>query len=183
MELAVLLPIAAFIALAAGLAVVLRGTGRIVARTREVEQFRSAVADLARRVDASLEGAIDAIDAVRRRQVAPDSIAEIVAAATDAVQRYANEARALPGPGKTRRIRSDIVGDLERAERALAMVEHGATVLTTARRGPGELEGQTSIKRGYLNLLHAREAFGRHALEAKSLESGEGVAPTNAGIS
>jgi hypothetical protein len=30
MELAVLLPIAAFIALAAGLAVVLRGTGRIV---------------------------------------------------------------------------------------------------------------------------------------------------------
>ena len=31
-----LLPIAAFIALAAGLAVVLRGTGRIVERTREV---------------------------------------------------------------------------------------------------------------------------------------------------
>ena len=34
-QIAILLPIAAFIALAAGLAVVLRGTGRIVARTRE----------------------------------------------------------------------------------------------------------------------------------------------------
>ena len=39
MESPILLPIAAFIALAAGLAVVLRRTGRMVARTRELEQF------------------------------------------------------------------------------------------------------------------------------------------------
>ena len=43
------------------------------------------------------------------------------------------------------------------------MVEHGATILVTVRRGNRELEGQTSIKRGYLNLLHAREAIARHA--------------------
>ncbi|MFL5640773.1 MAG: hypothetical protein ACJ771_00350, partial [Chloroflexota bacterium] len=63
MEIAVLLPIAAFVALAAGLAVVLRGTGKIVARTREVEHFRGAVKDLAARVDASLGGAAGQIDA------------------------------------------------------------------------------------------------------------------------
>ena len=28
-----------------------------------------------------------------------------------------------------------------------------------------ELEAQTAIKRGYLNLLHAREAIARHAAE------------------
>ena len=69
MELAVLLPIAAFIALAAGLAVVLRGTGRIVKRTRELEQFRGAVRDLAARDDPSLGATAGQIEAVRARRV------------------------------------------------------------------------------------------------------------------
>jgi hypothetical protein len=169
MELAVLLPIAAFIALAAGLAVVLRGTGRIVARTRELEQFRSGVRDLAARVDASLEGAAGQIDAVRRRQVGPETIGDTIDAAADAIGRYADEANALRGPRKAQRIRSDLVAELERARRALEMVEHGTSIMILARRGPRELEAQTSIKRGYLNLIHAREAFAQHALEAQSM--------------
>ena len=171
MELAVLLPIAAFIALAAGLAVVLRGTGRIVARTREAEAFRSAVKDLAGRVDLSLEGAASQIDAVRRREVQPDAIGATIVAATDAIQRYTAEARALRCPRKAQKIRSDFVAELERAERALGMVEHGTTILGAARSGPRELEGQTSIKRGYLNLIHAREAIARRALEAQGLDA------------
>jgi hypothetical protein len=173
MELAVLLPIAAFIALAAGLAVVLRGTGRIVARTRELEQFRSTVRDLANRVDASLEGAASAIDAVRRRQAGPETIGDTIAAATDAVDQYVDEAKALRGPRKAQRIRSDLVAELERARRALEMVEHGTTIMVAVRRGPRELEAQTAIKRGYLNLIHAREAFARHAAGAHDLDPDE----------
>ncbi len=169
MELVLFLPIAAFIALAAGLAVVLRGTGRIVARTREVEQFRGAIKDLAARADASIGGAAGQIDAVRRRQVDPGLITDVVVAATDAVQRYAEEAKALQTPRQGQRIRSELVADLERAERALGMVEHGTTTMAVARRGPRELEAQTSIKRGYLNLIHAREAIARHALDAQQL--------------
>jgi hypothetical protein len=168
----VLLPIAAFIALAAGLAVVLRGTGRIVARTRELEQFKTRVKDLAARVDASLGGAAGQIDAVRRRQLDPDAINDTLAAATDAVARYTDEAKALHGPRQTNAIRSDLVGELERASRALGMVEHGAGILVSSR-GPRELEAQTSIKRGYLNLLHAREAIARHALAAADLQAEE----------
>ena len=41
------------------------------------------------------------------------------------------------------------------------MVEHGATIMVHVRRGSRELEAQTAIKRGYLNLLHAREAIAR----------------------
>ncbi len=176
MELAVLLPIAAFIALAAGLAVVLRGTGRIVKRTRELEHFRGSVRDLAARVDASLGAAAGQIDAVRRRQIGPDTIVDTIVAATDAVDRYADEAKALRGPRKAQTIRQDLVGELERARRALEMVEHGASMMLTAGRGPRELEAQTSIKRGYLNLIHAREAFARHALEAQDLETDETAA-------
>jgi len=172
-NLVVLLPIAGFIALAAGLAFVLRGTGRIVARARELEHFKSAVRDLAARVDASLGGAAGQIDAVRRRQVGPETITDTVAAATDAVERYADEARNLRGPKSARHIQGELVAELERAERALGMVEHGASILAAARRGSRELEAQTSIKRGYLNLLHAREAIARHALEAQDLEADE----------
>jgi len=166
----VILPIAAFVALAAGLAIVLRGTGRIVARTRELEQFKQGVRDLAARVDASLGGAAGQIDAVRRRQAGPETIGDTLVAATDAVERYSEEARSLRGPQAARPIRANLVAELERAERALGMVEHGASIMAAARRGSRELEAQTSIKRGYLNLLHAREAIARHALEAQDLE-------------
>jgi hypothetical protein len=42
--------------------------------------------------------------------------------------------------------------------------------MVNVRRGPRELEAQTSIKRGYLNLIHAREAFAEHALLAQGFE-------------
>jgi hypothetical protein len=178
-ELLILLPIAGFIALAAGLVVVFRGTGRIVARTRELEHFKTGVKDLATRVDASLGGAAGQIDAVRRRTMGPETIGDTIVAATDAVERYADEARSLRGPKTARHIREDLVAELERAGRALGMVEHGASILAAARRGSRELEAQTSIKRGYLNLLHAREAIARHALEAQDLEADD--APQKAG--
>ncbi len=170
MELVVLLPIAAFIALAAGLAVVLRGTGRIVARTREAEQFRAAVGELATRVDASIGSAAEQIDQVRRRQLDPGTIVATIGAATDAIGRYRDEAKAIRAPRKAQRIRSALVAELERAQRALEMVDHGTTIMIGVRRGPRELEAQTSIKRGYLNLIHARDAFGAHVLEAQAFE-------------
>jgi hypothetical protein len=170
LELAVLLPILAFLALASGVAIVLRRAGRIVARTREIDGFRSAVRDLSTRIDQSLEGAAGRIDAVRRGQLAADTIGPTIQAATDAVTRYTVEARALKGPAIASEVREAIVEDLERAERALAMVDHGAGILAQVRRRGRELEAQTSIKRGYLNLIHAREAISRHAAVAEELE-------------
>ena len=169
-ELWILLSLVAFVALFMATFIVLRRAGRIVARTREVEGFQSAVRDLTARVDTSLEGATSRIDAVRRGQVPAETIAETITAASDAVARYAEEARVLTGPPGADEIRDDIVAELERAGRALAMVEHGAAILAQVRRRGRELEAQTSIKRGYLNLLHAREAIDRHALRAADLE-------------
>jgi hypothetical protein len=169
-ELTILLPVAAFIALALAVAVVLRRAGRIMARTREVEHFRSAVRDLAARIDRSLEGAAGRVDAVRRGQLAADAIGQTIEAATDAVTRYAEEARAIKGPPAAMPIRDAIVEELERAERALAMVDHGAKIMAQSRRRGREIEAQTSVKRGYLNLIHARDAIAAHALAAEALE-------------
>jgi hypothetical protein len=167
--LVILLPVMAFIALAAGLVVVFRGSGRIAARTRELQQFQAAVKDLAFRADTLLAAAAGQVDAVRHQQAGPEQISQTVSDATATLERYAEEARAWSGPRRAQAIRDDLVGELERAIRALGMVEHGVNMLASARRGARDLEAQTSIKRGYLNLIHAREAIARHAVRAQDL--------------
>ena len=51
-----------------------------------------------------------------------------------------------------------------RAARAASLIEHGLGTLEGTSRGR-DLEAQTSLKRGTLNLRHAHEAFGRIARE------------------
>jgi hypothetical protein len=168
-QLAELLAIAAAVALALAILIVIRRAARLVADTRDTQHFRRGVADLAARVDQSLGGVGGRIDAVRRHTAAAEDIAENIAAARDAVARYEVEARALRGPAGANDVRDAIVAELERAARALEMVDHGCAILGAAKVGSRELEAQTSIKRGYLNILHAREAIARHAIRSVAL--------------
>ncbi len=162
------IPIVAFVVLVVAFAFVLHRTGRIVGLTRDGERFRRSVEDLSGRIDTSLGGVIERIDAVRRKQVPPDSIGENLAAARDAVERYQAEAAKLHGPVPADDVRAALLGELERAGRSLEMVAHGCDLLATARSGYRELEAQTAVKRGYLNTLHAREAIARHAADLAS---------------
>ncbi|MER3418074.1 MAG: hypothetical protein C4343_02960 [Chloroflexota bacterium] len=161
-----LVPLAAFLILAAATAVFVRRFARALAETREAYLFRRRVADLAGRIDTSLAGAIEQVDAVRRHELGAGAIGATIEAARDAVQRYVREAEALDGPAAVAGYRRAIVEALERAARALDVVEHGCGILAAGSRGGRALEGDTSIKRGYLNLVHAREAIARHAAEA-----------------
>ena len=64
--------------------------------------------------------------------------------------------------------RNGIVAEVGRAGRAIEMIEHGCNLLLSMSGPAAELEAQTSIKRGYLNLIHAREAIVRLAAEANA---------------
>ncbi len=164
-----LLALVCFVALTLAFWIFVRRTGRLVAEIREVDTFRHATTDLGARIEASLEGVSSRIDAVRRHTVAADAIGDSLASASEAVERYTAEARALQPPPRTGEIRDQIVAELERAARALQLTEHGCSILASARAGSRELEAQTAVKRGYLNLLHAREAIARHAARAANL--------------
>jgi hypothetical protein len=169
MEWAIILPILAFLVLAGLFALFLRRAGRLIAATRDVERFRRQVADLAARAETSLSELCVRIDAVRRGQLAAPAVVEDIAASLDAVEKYADEGRALRPPPDGARIRDDIVAELERAKRAVEMIDHGISIQVSARVGSRELESQTAIKRGYLNVLHAREAITRRSADAASL--------------
>ena len=157
------LPLLAFLILLTLFIIVLRRAGRFVAATRDAERFRRQVGDLAQRVETSLAEICARIDALRRGQLGADQVADDVTTSIDAVGQYADEARGLRPPSDAIAIRIEIVAELERAARALEMVEHGRSIQASARSGGREIEAQTAIKRGYLNVLHAREAIAHQA--------------------
>ena len=172
METAQVVALVAFVVVASAVAVGARRTGSILHRTRVAEGFRGDVADLARRVEASLKDVSVLIDAVRRGDAEPDTLRPSLQAATDAVGQYAQEARDLGGPRAATQHRDGLVFELERAGRALALVGHGCDLNDTGRRGYRHQEVDTAIKRGYLNLVHAREAIVEHALAAVAIAEG-----------
>jgi hypothetical protein len=158
-----------FIVIAAALFITIRRTDRIVAGPREADGFRDAVADIANRTQVSLDVVAGRIDQVRRRTLDPGLIVEDVASTRAAVHGYAEEAAALQAPGGSESIRDALLGELGRAERALESVEHGSTLLAAAGHELAASEGQISIKRGYLNVLHVREAVQKQAAAAGEL--------------
>jgi hypothetical protein len=166
---AIVLPVIAFLALATAFAVILRRAGRLLAATRDVERFRRQVGDLGQRIETSLGEISHRVDALRRGQLDAAAISDDLTASLDAVGRYADEARALQPPIDAVRIRTGLISELERASRAIGMIEHGCSIQISARAGARGLEAQTAIKRGYLNVLHAREALHRQRHAAASL--------------
>jgi hypothetical protein len=169
------LPVLAFVILLTLFLLVLRRAGRFIAATRDVERFRRQVGDLASRAEISLAEICVRVDAVRRGSLGADELADDLTASIDAVGRYEEEARGFHPPTDGVGIREAIVAELERAARALEMVEHGRGIQAAARSGGREIEAQTAIKRGYLNVLHAREAIAHQAKAARDL-SGAGDA-------
>ncbi len=167
MDPALIVPLVVFLGMSALFVLVLRRTGRVIADTRDADQFRRLVDDLATRLDVSLGGVIERIDGVRRRQLEPDDIKDNLTAATDAVHRYLAETQALHSPAPAAELHAGLAAEIERADRALQMVEHGCSILRTSRGIGRDVEGETAVKRGYLNLLHAREAIRDYALEIR----------------
>lgn len=163
------IPLVLFALLGVAFVLILRRAARVVAETRELDGFRETAGDLAARIAASLTGAGERIDAVRRGLVGPETIADTIDAARDAMERYRAEAEALVVPSGYDQLRARIAEEVGRAERAFDMVDHGCATLSAASVGRARgAEGQTAIKRGYLNILHARESIVEIATNLRS---------------
>lgn len=169
----VILPILIFAALLALFVYLLRRLGVLVATSREHDVFRRSVADLATRIDATLGSISSQIDAVRRQQIEATMIAEPLDKALEALLRYEAEAHEIPTPPAATVAKSALIDEIDRADRALQMVEHGCAILASQSHHPRLGEAQTAIKRGYLNVLHAREAIARHALDIESTRTAD----------
>lgn len=162
-EVALLLSVALGVAIAAATWIVLSRTGIVAAESRDASAGRAAIAALAARADGTLGTIAARIDQVRRGQVEASELEEPLPLAQAEVTALAEDGRSLRLPSGLQPVRDDIVEELDRAWRALDMVEHGRSIMLAARLRGREIEAQTAIKRGYLNLLHAREAIATSA--------------------
>jgi hypothetical protein len=137
-----------------------------LAQARELERYVRETAAVAANVDATLGGLIARVDAVRRGQIAATEVETDLADGARALETDLGAATAIEPPSGLPKSAPNLAHDVERAMRALEMVSHGCRLASGAEGRRGELEAQTSIKRGYLNLLHAREALLEHASDA-----------------
>ena len=165
MPFTLVVPILLFVALFVVFAVLLRRIGILLAEQKETSAFRSSVKDLAGRIDATLAAIVSQIDAVRRQQVEADTISASLDTTMAALLAYEAEARALTGPPVIATPKAELIAELDRADRALEMVEYGCSIMMSADHGHRFSEAQTAIKRGYLNVLHSRDAIARHAAD------------------
>jgi len=124
---------------------------------REAQSQRTAV-QIAHNADSSVTELASLIDEVRRRKIDPEEARPTLRAAADTMRRFSLEVSSLGPDDSTPAYATSLVAEIDRTGRAIELIEHGAEMLAESaieRHG----EGETAIKRGYLNLLHAREAI------------------------
>jgi hypothetical protein len=149
-------------------AITLRRMSVLADRTRLLERFQTGVASIDARLATVVDPFVAHLDEIRRRSGDPESLAAGLPTTQDMLRAIAAEGRALKAPASLTSEVVALVVELDRAVRAADMVEHGIGALL-ARRAGRDLEAQTSLKRGALNLRHAREATNRIAREVAAV--------------
>jgi hypothetical protein len=165
MDPAVVLPLLLAALVALVLALFLRRASGVLRATRRVERFQEDAAALGAHLDALLEATITQVDAMRRGATDGAAIGGALASAAESLDQAMAQAAALEAPPALLPAREAIVADIAHAGRALDMVRHGCALAAGPRARSRSMEAQISVKRGYLNLLHAREALARHVAD------------------
>jgi len=160
----VLLPLIVFFALALPILFLLWRVFVVGGELRRDAAYGRAALDIARRVDVSLTELGELIDELRRRKANPEASIDSLRAAAEALRHYTREAEQVDRHTLLAVGSPTFASEIERAQRAVDLIEHGRTLMLDPKE-EGHAEGETAVKRGYLNLLHAREAVKIRARE------------------
>jgi hypothetical protein len=160
--------LALFVFLVVAFAYVLRRAAGVVAVTRGDETFRRAGAALAERAVAAITPGAERIEGVRRRSAAPAVLEDLLPQILEALDALRVETDALAPPPALVDFCARIAEEIDRAARSIESVQHGCVLLGDAAGRERQLEGETAVKRGYLNLVHAREALASLAAGLRS---------------
>jgi len=146
----------------------LRRLSVLMARTRDLERYQKLVRQLDRRLGEVADPFVIQLDEIRRRSGDPRTLGTALPAVQETLGAISAEGRAAKVPRGLSREAVAFTVELDRAVRAGELVGHGLDALL-ADRGGRDLEAHTSLKRGALNLRHAREAATRLAGEIAAL--------------
>jgi hypothetical protein len=131
---------------------------------RSAQSLRSA-SDVAHRSELRIGQLAADLDGLRRQGLEPEAAGGILASGTADLSSLTAEARAARDRTNQPAVAA-LVDDLERANRFLELIDHGRQLMIGGDAGGGE--GRTSVKRGYLNLLHVRDAIRQRGVEIRA---------------
>lgn len=123
---------------------------------RELQKYRSEVAERTTRIDAILAATAEAIDGLRRRDLEIDEAVEQLQAAEDELDTLADELREMLAPEELHGLHMEYEANLERALRGIVTAQRGCAITRLPHRPPEDEEPFIYWKRGHLNVLHAR---------------------------
>ncbi len=174
-----LLWFAVLVALGALFAMTYRRMSKLTTRTRDLEDFQEALESIDLRFGSVVAPLLRGLDEARRHAGDSSGLRELVTEAQAVIDELTGETAGLAAPEGLAPVVAALTGDLERAGRAVMLVEHGLAMLTNTSIGR-DLEAQTSLKRGALNLRHARDAFAERARKVADLRPADMVPGTPA---
>jgi hypothetical protein len=177
----IVLPLILLALLVFVLVMLARRAARALTVARAGTAFQQEVAGLSGRLMPVIEELVRRVDAVRRHQLPADEIRVTLATAHTTFESEREVIASWQLPTGFTVLVADVADDLDRLARAVEAIDFGTQLIVTGSSRQRELEAQTAIKRGYLNLLHARQSLQDHvATVASRAEATRGRAGSNA---
>ncbi len=129
---------------------------RFGGHSRELLEYRTAVAERTRTIDRTLTELGELVDALRRRATDIDAAVERLADAEEQLDREADDVREMEAPEPLHTLHLEYEANFERALRGIVTAERGCGLTRQRHRPIDDEEPLTYWKRGYANIVNAR---------------------------
>jgi hypothetical protein len=123
---------------------------------KELGRYRNDLYERTQRIDARLAEVGDDIDALRRREIDPETAIERLTLHEEALEDEVEGIQGMLAPEELHALHMEYEANLERSIRGILVVERGCAITRLPHRPPEDEEPYTYYKRGAGNVTHAR---------------------------
>jgi hypothetical protein len=123
---------------------------------KELGRYRNELHERTQRIDTRLAEVADEIEALRRRDIDPDTAIERLTLHEEALEDESEGIQEMLAPEELHALHMEYEANLERSLRGILVVERGCAITRLPHRPPEDEEPITYYKRGAGNVTHAR---------------------------
>jgi len=123
---------------------------------KELGRYRNELHERTERIDTRLAEVAEEIEALRRRDIDPDTAIERLTLHEEALEDESEGIQEMLAPEELHGLHMEYEANLERSLRGILVVERGCAITRLPHRPPEDEEPITYYKRGAGNVTHAR---------------------------
>ena len=123
---------------------------------KELGRYRNELLERTQRIDTRLAEVAEEIEALRRRDIDPDTAIERLTVHEEVLEEESEGIQDMLAPEEVHGLHMEYEANLERSLRGILVVERGCAITRLPHRPPEDEEPYTYYKRGAGNVTHAR---------------------------